>query len=43
MGMADVLFKSAGPFQQIVNILSTDGSLWNLTKDCLSGFREEDA
>ena len=32
MGMAAILFKGAEPFEQIVNILSTEDSMWNLVK-----------
>ena len=30
MGMAAILFNGAEPFDQIVNILSTEGPMWNL-------------
>ena len=30
MGMADILFNGMEPFDQIVNILSTEGPMWNL-------------
>ena len=30
MGMAAILFNSAEPFEQIVNIPSTEGPMWNL-------------
>ena len=32
MGMAAILLSGAEPFEQIVNILSTEGSMWNLVK-----------
>ena len=32
MGMVATLFSGADPFEQIVNILSTEGSMWNLVK-----------
>ena len=32
MGMAATLFSGAKPFEQIVNIPSTDGSMLNLVK-----------
>ena len=32
MGMADILFNGAEPFEQIVNIPSTEDSMWNLLK-----------
>ena len=32
MGMAAILFIGAEPFDQIVNILSTEGPMWNLIK-----------
>ena len=32
MGMAAILFDGAKPFDQIVNILSTEGSMWNQMK-----------
>ena len=32
MGMAAILFNGAEPFEQIVNILLTEGSIWNLMK-----------
>ena len=37
MGMAAILFKGAEPFEQIVNILSTEGP----NENCSSCFREE--
>ena len=30
MGMAAILLNDAEPFKQIVNVLSTEGPLWNL-------------
>ena len=30
--MAAILFNGAEPFEQIVNTLSTDGSMWNQLK-----------
>ena len=32
MDMAAILFNGAEPFEQIVNILSTEGPMWNLVK-----------
>ena len=32
MGMAVILFNGAEPFEHIVNILSTEGPMWNLVK-----------
>ena len=32
MGMAAILFNGAEPFEQIVNIPSTEGPMWNLVK-----------
>ena len=32
MGMAAILFNDAEPFEQIVNILSTEGPMWILVK-----------
>ena len=32
IGMAATLFNGAEPFEQIVNILSTEGPMWNLEK-----------
>ena len=32
MGMAAVLFDGAEPFEQIGNILLTEGPMWNLVK-----------
>ena len=32
MGMAAILFNGTEPFDQIVNILSTEGHIWNLIK-----------
>ena len=32
MGLAAILFKSEEPFEQIVNIPSTEGPIWNLKK-----------
>ena len=32
MGMSVSLFKSAKPFKQTVNILLTEGPMWNLVK-----------
>ena len=32
MGMAAILFNDAEPFEQSVNIPSTEGPLWNLVK-----------
>ena len=32
MSMAAILFNGAKLFEQIVNILSTEGSMWNLMK-----------
>ena len=32
MGMAVILFNGAQPFEQIVNIPSTEGPMWNLVK-----------
>ena len=40
MGMAAFLFNGVEPFEQIVNIPSTEGSLWNLVNRSV-GFREE--
>ena len=30
--MAAILFSDAEPFEQIINILSTEGPMWNLVK-----------
>ena len=30
--MAAILFNGTEPFEQIVNILSTEGPMWNLVK-----------
>ena len=30
--MAAILFSGAEPFEQIVNILTTEGPMWNLVK-----------
>ena len=32
MGMAAILFNGSKPFDQIVNILSMEGLMWNLVK-----------
>ena len=32
MGMAAILFNGAEPFEQIVNIPSTESPMWNLVK-----------
>ena len=32
MGMAAILFNDAEPFEQSVNIPSTEGPMWNLVK-----------
>ena len=32
MGMAAILFNGMKPFEQIVNILSTEGPMWNVVK-----------
>ena len=32
MGMVAILFNGVEPFEQIVNILSTESSMWNLVK-----------
>ena len=32
MGMAAILFNGAEPFEQILNILSTEDPMWNLVK-----------
>ena len=32
MSMAAILFNGAEPFEQIVNIPSTEGPMWNLMK-----------
>ena len=32
MGIAAILFNGAAPFKQIVNTLSTEGTMWNLVK-----------
>ena len=32
MGIAAILFNGTGPYDSIVNILSTEGSMWNLVK-----------
>ena len=32
MGMAAILFNDAEPFEQSDNILSIEGSMWNLVK-----------
>ena len=32
MGMAATLFSGAEPFEQVVNIPSTGGPMWNLVK-----------
>ena len=34
MGMAAILFNGTEPFEQIVNIPSTEGPKWNLVKIC---------
>ena len=31
-GMAAILFNGAEPFEQIVNVLWTEGPMWNLVK-----------
>ena len=42
MGMAAILFNDAEPFEQSVNIPSTEGPMLNLMQNWSSGFREED-
>ena len=32
MGVASILFNGREPFEQIVNIFSTEGPMWNLVK-----------
>ena len=32
MGMAAIFINGVEPFDQIVNILSTEGTMWNLMK-----------
>ena len=34
MGMVAIVFSGAVPFEQIVNIPSTEGPMWNLVKIC---------
>ena len=41
MGMAAILFKGTKPFEQIVNILSTEGPILCLVRNWSSGFRED--
>ena len=41
MWMAAILFNDAEPFEQSLNITSTEGPMWNLEK-IGRGFREED-
>ena len=41
VGMAAILFNGMEVFEQIVNILSLEGPMWNLVK-IVCGFREED-
>ena len=41
MGIAAILFNGAEPFQQIVNILSTEGPMRDLVKNCSSVFRQD--
>ena len=36
MGMAAILFNGMEPFDQIVNILSTEGPMWNLVEIVLA-------
>ena len=32
MGLAAILFNVVEPFEQIINIQSTEGPMWNLVK-----------
>ena len=32
MGMAAILFNGAEPFEQIINIVLTEGPMWDLVK-----------
>ena len=41
MGMAAIWFNDAEPFEQSVNIPSTESPLWNLVKIGWVVFREE--
>ena len=40
MGMAAILFNDAEPFEQSVNIPSTEGPMWNNGENWSSGFRD---
>ena len=40
MGMAAILFNGTEPFEQIVNILMTEGPMWDLVKT-IQAFRED--
>ena len=42
MGMAAILFTDAKPFEQSVNILSTEGPMWNLVNIGQVVFREKE-
>ena len=42
MDMAAICFNGVEPFDQIINILSTEGPMWNLIKKCSRDLREED-
>ena len=42
LGMAAILFNDAEPFEQSVNIPSTEGPHVKSGANCSSGFREED-
>ena len=42
MGMAAILFNDAEPFEQSVNVPSTEGPMRNLVQNWSTGFREED-
>ena len=40
MGMAAILFNATEPFEQTVNILSTEGTIKKSGENCLSNFTE---
>ena len=41
MGMAAIWFKGTELFEQIINILSTEGPLWNLVKIVQAGLEKK--
>ena len=41
-GMTTIWFSGVESLEQIVNILSTEGPIWNMVKKWSTGFREKE-